>query len=194
MGTRPIKVWTAEEIHEIAKSKGWWEGDRNYGEVFANIWSEIAEAQEYLIFRRNTEAVSWVGDKPEGFGIELADAVIRILDFKCHLGIDGVGYQVFYHLLTKTPEVDKEYVLYYRLAAVSYHLCKAWEFYTKGDDLNTVKIIDSKRDGVPLRLNCAIYEIFETIRLLSVHEVNYYIDIKMKYNETREYRHGGKRA
>lgn len=69
------------ECHYLAREKGFWPEDaaRNVPEMLALLYSEISEAlEEYRGGRMET----WYGvrGKPEGFGVELADAVIRILD------------------------------------------------------------------------------------------------------------------
>lgn len=80
-----------EKSHELAKQKGWWTGlNHNIPEKLALIHSEISEALEEL---RSGDGVAFRGiqpgnGKPEGFGIELADAVIRIADLCGYLGID----------------------------------------------------------------------------------------------------------
>lgn len=100
-----------EEIHKTAEAKGWWNQEqRNFGMILALIHSEISEALE--AWREHKKPWYLDGDKPEGWGIELADATIRILD-----------------------------------------LCEA--------------------------------------NMLNLQDM---IEAKMKYNETRPYRHGGKRA
>lgn len=84
-----------KEIHQNAREKGWWpEGTddvNNIPEKLALIHSEISEAlEEYRNHKiecgiyMNCETTM----KPEGFGIELADAVIRIFDLAEYLDID----------------------------------------------------------------------------------------------------------
>ena len=81
-----------ERAHATAKEKGWYEsGEVNIGEKLALIHSEISEALE--AYRDDPEGMAdfeapQVIGKPEGFAIELADAVIRIADLCGHLGID----------------------------------------------------------------------------------------------------------
>lgn len=84
------------DAHETATSKGWWE-DRDpvekIPEQIALMHSELSEAlEEYR--NGNMEHLEppytyYQSDgKPEGFGIELADCMIRIFDTCGALGID----------------------------------------------------------------------------------------------------------
>ncbi|MFA4888127.1 MAG: hypothetical protein WC628_00940 [Candidatus Omnitrophota bacterium] len=59
------------ECHGIAKEKGWWEDQRNEGELIALMHSELSEALEAM---RNHGAKEHVAE-------ELADCCIRIFDY-----------------------------------------------------------------------------------------------------------------
>lgn len=84
-----------DESHALSRRKGWYEGYEpgdfsRVPEKLALIHSEISEALE--AYRDNPRhfakpCVAAQG-KPEGFDIELADAVIRIADLCGWLGID----------------------------------------------------------------------------------------------------------
>lgn len=70
----------ASRIHDTAVKKGWWESDRNDGEMIALMHSELSEALENIR----------VGCTPDqhcpgfkGVEVEFADVIIRILD-TCH--------------------------------------------------------------------------------------------------------------
>jgi NTP pyrophosphatase (non-canonical NTP hydrolase) len=63
--------------HTIAKEKGFWDADRNVGEMLMLITSELAEAMEG--YRHQDEA---------NFREEIADAFIRLFDLCGGLGID----------------------------------------------------------------------------------------------------------
>lgn len=106
----------AKEIHENAVAHGWWDEERSFPEVIALIHSELSEAlEEYrdgkapLYFADNKckgsggKCVPDAADecpndpikcgafergKPEGIAVELADAIIRILDYCGYAGID----------------------------------------------------------------------------------------------------------
>ena len=74
--------------HAIAVSAGWWEEERNVGELLALVHSEVSEALEEW---RTDEALAVIrteDDKPVGFPIELADTLIRICDLCEAVGID----------------------------------------------------------------------------------------------------------
>ena len=68
----------SHEVHKTAVEKGWWQKDRNDGEIIALIHSELSEALEGL--RHNNPKSDHI---PEYSAVEeeLADVIIRIMDF-----------------------------------------------------------------------------------------------------------------
>lgn len=82
-----------DDVHQLAKDNGWWDDAdiRIVPEKLALIHSEVSEAlEEYRNGQMELYFPSKYDDnpKPEGFGVELADAVIRIYDLCGYLGID----------------------------------------------------------------------------------------------------------
>lgn len=68
----------AKEINETARIKGWWDQERNDGEIIALIHSELSEALEAL--RHGNQSDDHIQEF-NGVEAELADAIIRIMDF-----------------------------------------------------------------------------------------------------------------
>lgn len=70
-------------LHSTAVEKGWWNPGKSVPEQLVMMHSEISEALEE--YRKEDNGVhsfyySGAEEKPEGFGVELADLGIRMLD------------------------------------------------------------------------------------------------------------------
>ena len=74
-----LNAWV-QVIHENAKEHGWWDEHRSFGDIAVLCHSEISEAVEAF---RNGEAMYWVDEsgKPQGVLTEMADCMIRIMDW-----------------------------------------------------------------------------------------------------------------
>ena len=82
----------AKQIHEWCERKGW-NKDLVLGNMVANLHTEISEAWECIRNGHDPQDVWEEWDpvhkgKPEGFGIELADLIIRVLHICAHYDID----------------------------------------------------------------------------------------------------------
>lgn len=90
--------------YQNAKTHGWWDRDRSFGDIIALVHSELSEAlEEYrngevpqrisyqhpLNEDDRVDQIDYMGEvcKPEGIPAEFADVFIRLLDYAGHQDI-----------------------------------------------------------------------------------------------------------
>jgi len=80
----------AKDVHQVAVDHGWWETEPSFPEIIALCHSELSEAlEEYRKGKEPQEIYNDpVKDVPHGIPVELADVILRILDYCAHVGID----------------------------------------------------------------------------------------------------------
>lgn len=77
------------------------------------------------------------------------------------------------------------------IALMHSELSEALEEYRNGKQMNEVYVIEGKPEGIPIELADCIIRIFDFCGRNKI-DLQKAIAVKMKYNESRPYRHGGK--
>ena len=78
----------AEDVHQIAVEHGWWIKPPSFPEVIALCHSELSEALEEYRKGKGANETYVINGAPQGIPFELADVILRILDYCGHEGID----------------------------------------------------------------------------------------------------------
>lgn len=201
----------AKEAHQIAVDHGWWEKEPSFGDLVALMHSELSEAlEEYRAGRpmvwhgcmfpdpesqyecemnegckQNRETCTARDKKPEGIAVELADCIIRILDW---MGKEQMDAQ---ELLDESK----------KRAGIMADVPKRIYDASMGDCIFRWHLLLSLGYGcwcrtsgtyaAALRIALCMAEIMDWAGKEGV-DMDAIIREKMDYNRTRPYRHGGK--
>ena len=188
---------TIEELcrrsYDIAVSKGWHEQKRSLGEAIALFHSEVSEVLECFRDPSRQPGDTWYseGGKPEGMVFELADLLIRIGDTALDMDLPIIG------CLHNTTIGMLGYGCN---DALSYNDHKVTSF---GDMLSVLHVHLSKAFDHSLdsqdccEVSCHLARAMNAAGgICRIHhwDLEKAVIEKIEYNETRAYRHGGKRA
>lgn len=187
MDTRPMSMNALQNhVHDVAKSKGWWDSSRLFNECIVLIHSEVSEALES--YRRHEDA-HWNNEgKPDGYGIELGDVFIRILD-TCA----SQDWSLAEDLTVLLPNLDGPNSAWRRIQSKALEEAPVTSFV---DGL--LKIHDALTGahfsmiGARKALAQAAIATF-ALAEHSCIDLEAMVKIKVAFNETRPHRHGGKR-
>lgn len=79
-----------QAANKTANDRGWYNRPRSFPEVIALIHAEASEALEAYRDGMPVDDLIWTPSGPQGVPVELADVVIRTLDYCEHEAIDIV--------------------------------------------------------------------------------------------------------
>ena len=184
----------AKAIHQNAKDKGFWDSPRNTGEIFMLIISEASEALEAhrkgrkadlkkfaLPHNRNVSDDEWFKISFESCvkdttADEIADVVIRILDYCASQEIEIKPAL----LSTTLISLDSD-----NFGAALFQICgeiqRAGEYALTNDAWDSAKSKDNIHSALTLIIQLCEREQIDLLK---------HIELKMKYNATRERMHG----
>ncbi len=208
----------ARDVHQNAVDKGWWPltpegkadwGKRNVGEILILATSELAEALE--IWRDGKNLVeSWKGEKgkPEGYPIEMADAVIRVIEtmiacnspfeavFKIAIGgdavFDGLATVNVHRKVVPTQNVGEELMFMSSALADAFNHTLALDFLPE-HDFKRIYLNGNAVKGFSMPLAHVVCMAFRQADRIGF-DLWKAIEEKHAYNKTRPVRHGGKLA
>lgn len=202
----------AQEVHQNAVAHGWWDEERSFGEVVALCHSELSEAlEEHRAGRPNLwyactagngdgtmcnpkrwmdcdmdgqeERCAYRNHKPEGIAVELADCIIRVLDYmgKERFDVDALLREAPKAVMCDVPV--RVYAASLGDHIARWHLLLSLAYACWCNSAGT--------HAAALRMALCICEIVEWTEKAGV-DMEKILDIKHEYNKTRPYRHGGK--
>jgi len=187
-----------KEIHNIAKSKGWWENPIKIEDLILLSNCELSEAVEELRKGHSTNHVYWsdiiqsdgtvTSNKPEGFPIEISDILIRIFDYLGYIceikgayNWNGIYFYSFDEILEDNFEETFKKVLDIYTLDERYHGDINQKLYYLGKELFKVEKYQDLIKVIILILNL---DYRFTLDLEGA------MKIKIEFNRTRPYRHG----
>ena len=156
----------AQDVHENAVKKGWWDEPRDLAEQICLIHSEVSEALE--AYR--------VEDK-DNLAEELADICIRVFDT-----VTALSYDISEYIFdTCNPEFGKQH-LTKQFCLIHYELSRALKAHL------THNVYDLKRRFIDV---CNLVAI-----IADTQEIDLYKELiaKHEFNKTRPYKHGNKKC
>ena len=185
----------AKAIHQNAKDKGFWDSPRNTGEIFMLIISEASEALEaHRRGRRKADLkqfalphngnvtdeewfkISFENCVKDSTADEIADVVIRILDYCASQEIE-IKPALF---STTLISLDSE-----NFGANLFQICgeiqRAGEYALTNDIWDSAKSKDNIHSALALIIQLCEREEIDLLK---------HIELKMRYNATRERMHG----
>ncbi len=190
----------SEEVHANAVEHGWWEKERGVSEVIVLCHSELSEALEEYRKSKQLNEIYFIDGKPEGIPIELADCVIRLLDWCSFIGTKYFDMIDVYSAVSIVKFDDYEDDVKYDGSFndgkwFNEAFCSFFDFIMACHSNLSYYWVNnySFRQNDEHELKMCIVKIVRFFKLcgLSLEETLY---MKHEYNKNRPYRHGNKLA
>lgn len=184
-----------KEVHTNATAHGWWDEPRTFGEIISLCHSELSEALEEF---RNSKPMIYCDTgmklngicqdegcigvecwnrsnkgKPEGIAVELADCIIRILDWFGQEAVDPAAWISVVSGATDNRPFGEF------IADLHFSLSAAYAYYGDENHLSDLYLAECVNNIL----------IWAKANGVDMPEI---LRIKHEYNKTRPYRHGGK--
>jgi len=184
----PVPQELQQRLWAVAEEKGWYQTSRSICEDFILMHGEVTEIYlEHAHTHAPTEIYCPTG-KPEGIPIEIADLCIRILAFSHRYGVNLQTHIDLINLTDHRPTDDILQVLNRWHSLIS----AAMELWRDGREITELWDEDNEQRGCFIHLA----ELWvEAHMWCSLHTLDLFslIDQKNLYNQSRPWRHGGKR-
>ncbi|MFT3952766.1 MAG: hypothetical protein QM689_12665 [Oscillospiraceae bacterium] len=168
----------AKEVHENAVAHGWWETEKEFGELIALLHSEVSEAlEEYRKGHEPDETYYAEDGKPQGIPSEIADLILRALDICGRYDIHVLKFNLERardDMESDRGSYDCSYKGFGDLIAQEHELITGIYTSREHDRINEVIM-----SGVGMALYYGI-------------DIESVIMEKHEYNKNRPYKHGGK--
>ncbi len=175
-----------KEAHAIAKSKGWYDEERSFGDLIAGVHSKLSEALEAYRLHELETWPSQDGEIPLGVPFELADVMIRVADMAEWFKID----------LAKSLEEDED-LGEAKQAYLEYRLSGNLDSFGEWIAAIHEDMADAgyhQRNGAD-NMGSHLVAVISMVQDMAAHygiDLDAAIEAKMEYNRGRSYRHGGK--
>ena len=178
----------AKQVHQTAKNKGWWENERPTDRIFALVASELYEAMEADREDRRATTEDFKGD------VQVYKGSSHQYDPK--ISEDSAFKQVFEKQVKDTVEDELADAF---IRCLDYLFYRHREYFEVSYKVN----IDWKEDFASnifsINKELCMYHIeTATAMIISLAEhmdidLEWHVKQKMKYNDLRSYKHGGKK-
>lgn len=180
-------------LYESAKTQGWHQVQRSVSDDLILMHSEVSEVYMEAIDGRSATEIYYKDGKPEGIPIEIADLLIRILAFAHSYDIDFQRYVD----IAGESDMDGMYddvPIDVVAASARWHarLSRSMEIWRKGSEVLDLIMSDTYTDGVMVQMAHLWLDVSKWCNIVGI-DIMSSIDIKDTFNQTRPWRHGGKR-